>query len=181
MMPTHGLGDFRRHLLGSVTAKVLHDLECPVWTAVHAETAPQFEQIHCRRILCAVDFTERSERLLEWADWLAGKFHASLGIVHAMSEVEPSLSSSWNLGMEFQQYVSERARREIDGLQARVGTTAQVFINPGRPDVVVAGAATELTADLLVIGRRSEAGVVGDLLHSASAIVREAPCPVVSI
>jgi nucleotide-binding universal stress UspA family protein len=35
MLPTLGLGDFRRFLLGSVTAKVLHDAECPVWTGVH--------------------------------------------------------------------------------------------------------------------------------------------------
>src|ERR1700676_749757 len=34
MLPTHGLGFFRRHLLGSVTAKVLYDLNCPVWTSV---------------------------------------------------------------------------------------------------------------------------------------------------
>jgi nucleotide-binding universal stress UspA family protein len=30
MMPTHGYGPFRRLLLGSVTAKVLHDTDCPV-------------------------------------------------------------------------------------------------------------------------------------------------------
>jgi nucleotide-binding universal stress UspA family protein len=181
MMPTHGRGDFRRHLLGSVTAKVLHDLECPVWTSVHAETAPALEEIHCRRILCAVDFTERSQHVLEWAAWLAGEYQASLGIVHAMSEVDPWLSSGTNLGIEFRQYVFERARKEIEALQTDVGTAAQVFINPGTADAVVAGAATEFKADLLVIGRRSGAGIAGDLLHSASAIVREAPCPVVSI
>src|SRR5229473_314150 len=37
MMPTHGYGPFRRFLLGSVTSKVLHDAECPVWTDVHQE------------------------------------------------------------------------------------------------------------------------------------------------
>src|SRR5579862_2684132 len=35
VMPTHGYGRFRRFLLGSVTAKVLHDVSCPVWTGVH--------------------------------------------------------------------------------------------------------------------------------------------------
>ena len=33
MMPTHGLGLFRSLLVGSATAKVLHDAQCPVWTA----------------------------------------------------------------------------------------------------------------------------------------------------
>jgi len=36
MMPTHGYGRFRSALIGSVTAKVLHDAVCPVWTSAHA-------------------------------------------------------------------------------------------------------------------------------------------------
>ena len=32
VMPTHGHGAFFRFLLGSVTAKVLHESHCPVWT-----------------------------------------------------------------------------------------------------------------------------------------------------
>ena len=39
MMPTHGFGGYRRLLLGSVTAKVLHELDCPIWTDVHSEQA----------------------------------------------------------------------------------------------------------------------------------------------
>ena len=38
LMPTHGYGPFRRFILGSNTAKVLHDADCPVWTGVHLET-----------------------------------------------------------------------------------------------------------------------------------------------
>jgi nucleotide-binding universal stress UspA family protein len=40
LMPTHGLGVFRQYIIGSVTARVLHDTSCPVWTGVHRETAP---------------------------------------------------------------------------------------------------------------------------------------------
>jgi len=40
LMPTHAYGRFRRFLLESVTAKVLHDAECPVWTGVHSEDHP---------------------------------------------------------------------------------------------------------------------------------------------
>ena len=34
MMPTHGCGPLRRFLLGSVTAKVLHDVSTAVWTGL---------------------------------------------------------------------------------------------------------------------------------------------------
>jgi nucleotide-binding universal stress UspA family protein len=36
MMPSHGY-TFNQFLLGSVTAKVLHGSECPVWTGAHVE------------------------------------------------------------------------------------------------------------------------------------------------
>src|SRR5690606_2931362 len=55
MMPTQGYGAFRRFLLGSVTAKVLHDASCAVWTGVHMEDAPPLEAITIRSVLCAND------------------------------------------------------------------------------------------------------------------------------
>ncbi len=39
MMPTNGPGKFRRMLVGSVTAKVLHDVDYPIFTTAH-ESAP---------------------------------------------------------------------------------------------------------------------------------------------
>ena len=39
MMATHGHGPFRQLLLGSVTAKILHDAHVPVWTATHRRAA----------------------------------------------------------------------------------------------------------------------------------------------
>ena len=58
-MPTHGYGIFRSMLLGSVTAKVLHDAACPVWTGVHVEETPP-NSAAFERILCAVDLTDKS-------------------------------------------------------------------------------------------------------------------------
>jgi nucleotide-binding universal stress UspA family protein len=43
MMATHGCGPFRRLLLGSVTAKVLHDTDRLVWTGVHLAQGPPAE------------------------------------------------------------------------------------------------------------------------------------------
>ncbi len=71
MMPTHGWGVYRRFILGSVTAKVLHDAACPVWTCGHAEQAPAQTRLDCRKILCAVDLNSGNGRVLGWArDWL---------------------------------------------------------------------------------------------------------------
>ena len=55
MMPTHGYGKFRGLLLGSVTAKVLHDAECAVWTAAHTEDPNMGAHADCKSVLCAID------------------------------------------------------------------------------------------------------------------------------
>jgi len=61
-MPTHGYGPFRRFILGSNTAKVLHDADCPVWTGVHLEVVPALASLPFRSILCAVDLGPQSPR-----------------------------------------------------------------------------------------------------------------------
>lgn len=179
VMPTHGVGIFRRFLLGSVTAKVLHDLEGPVWTSAHLEVAPRLEDVHCRRILCALDLSERSRAILEWAAWLAGEYQASLGIVHAAG-ASPADYYGWNLAAEFAQSVSERAARRIEILQKETGTEGRrVYVFSGDPAPVVAQAAKEFNADLLVMGRHGGPGIY--LPQNAYAILRESPCPVISI
>jgi len=178
MMPTHGLGVFRRFLLGSVTAKVLYDLACPVWTSAHLETAPALEEIHCRRVLCAVDLAERSQNILEWAAWLAGEYGAALGIVHATAEL-PVAHYGWNREEEFAQSVSEHTARRIEMLLQETSTTGQLFVSSGNPAKVVAHAVRDFDADLLVMGRHSGPGTY--LHQNAYAILCDSPCPVISV
>lgn len=181
MLPTRGLGFFRRRLLGSVTAKALHDLNCPIWTSVHADAAPPLENIHCRRILYATALDPCSRSVLQWADWLAGQYGAKLGIAHATVAIDSSIAG-WSLGEEFSRHVTEQAEKRIFELQTQAGTkVSDVFIGPGNPEDVVAEAAAEFNADLLVIGRHSGSGIAGNLFQNAYAILREAPCPVISL
>jgi nucleotide-binding universal stress UspA family protein len=57
VMPTHA-GTFRRTLLGSTTAKVLNDADCPVMTTQHAETITPRPLEH-REWACAVSLQAR--------------------------------------------------------------------------------------------------------------------------
>ena len=47
--------------------------------------------------------------------------------------------------------------------------------------MVVSDVASRRKADLLVIGRGRESGLLGRLRANAYAILRESPCPVVTI
>ena len=67
MLPTHGYGRFRRFILGSVAAKVLHDARCPVWTGAHMEHVPNAEDLQFNNIVCAIDLGKQSCQALRWA------------------------------------------------------------------------------------------------------------------
>jgi len=180
MMPSHGMGFFRRLLLGSVTAKVLHDLDAPVWTGIHAEKAPPLEKISCTKILCAVDLSDRSGTVLEWGASLAREYGAELGIVHAIPSIEAAAAAQF-LDQEYVADLAGSARSAIEGLQMAAGTNATVFVESGDVSKVVRCATKEFGADLLVIGRHSRSGLAGHLTHSAYGILRESQCPVMSI
>ncbi len=93
-MPTHGYGPFRRALLGSVTAKILHDVNVPVWTAAHAPEASHRAHPKPRHILCAIDLKPESRHTLEFAIELAGDSEATVEVVYAAheGEVDPTHS-----------------------------------------------------------------------------------------
>jgi nucleotide-binding universal stress UspA family protein len=166
VMPTHGYGPFRRFILGSNTAKVLHDTDCPVWTGVHMEDAPTTPSIHIRNVLCAVDLGPQSAKTLAWAAGLAREFGARLTLVHSMP-CGPN--------------VQVAAGEELRMLQASSGADAEVLLETGEPAPAICAAADRLKADVLVIGRGSAAGVYGRLRTNAYAIIRQSPCPVVSV
>jgi nucleotide-binding universal stress UspA family protein len=179
-MPTHGLGVLRRFLIGSVTAKVLHDVACPVLTGVHMDEPPQHLPLTFSNVLCAVDLGGQSGGTLAWAAQFASDFHARLSIVHAT----PALSPGFELHFagDWKADVANLAREDVKKLQTAVGSDASgIYIQEGEPAKAVCSLAKSTGADLLVIGRGSQDGPVGRLRTNAYAIIRESPCPVVSV
>src|SRR5579872_3176335 len=61
MMPTHGRGPVRRLLLGSVTAKVLHDVSAAVWAGAGRIVDSRPHRNSYNSILCAVDLSDETE------------------------------------------------------------------------------------------------------------------------
>ena len=175
MMPTKGLGAFRRLILGSTAAKVLHDADCPVWTGVHLETAPPLDAVATRRILCAVDLQPASDGVLTWAGGMAEEYQAELALLHVL----PVPAGFMKPGQEME--LRSQIQGLIDELQSRVGSQATVQIEFGEPAKIVADVAGSSRADLLVIGRKAEPGILGRLATTAYSIIQQSPCPVVSV
>ncbi len=178
-LPTHGYGRFRRFILGSVTAKVLHDARCPVWTGVHLEQTAPGGEILLRTVLCAVDLGPESAEALAWASGLARDFQARLIVAHAYPSVEMR-PGEWG-GRDLDGELAASARQRLEKLCQQAGVSAELVLERGDAPKVVCGIARRTAADLLVIGRGSAAGVFGRLRTNAYAIIRESPCPVVSV
>jgi nucleotide-binding universal stress UspA family protein len=154
VLSTHGLGPLRRFLIGSVTAKVLHDAHCPVLTGAHLNPHPESKPVQFAKILCAIDSGPNSERALAWAVQFAADFEARLEVVHVAG----------------------------DGIPKPPGIGAADFhILEGEVAKAVCAFASASGSDLLVIGRGDQDDSAGRLRTNAYAMIGQSPCPVVSV
>ncbi|MBZ5661577.1 MAG: universal stress protein [Acidobacteriia bacterium] len=176
VMPTHGYGTFRRFLLGSVTAKVLHDSECPVWTGAHLEEEPKRE-FALRNILCAVDLGAHSRKTVESASQLASQFGARLTLAHITPVAEVYGPDGFDFGPDWKQKFASSAIQQIAKLQQEIGTKAEVVVEGGDVPKVLDQVARQTNADVLVTGRPSH----GRLRATGYSIIRESHIPVLSI
>jgi nucleotide-binding universal stress UspA family protein len=171
MMPTHGYGPFRAFLLGSVTAKVLHDSPVPVWTAPHAaDLSPTHAT--CRKILCTVDATPNSASTIEWASGYAREVGASLRLLHVIPGIEPV-----HYDRDFQELLRKGA---IERLEHFLNVDAPLSVVTGDVATAVREEALRDDSDLIVIGRGHSQERLGRLRTQSYAIIRKAPCPVLS-
>jgi nucleotide-binding universal stress UspA family protein len=127
-----------------------------------------------RRILAAVDQSAASMRAWKAARELAERFGARLDAVHC----EPPL------GPELDVYPAEYAsRREVlSDLSRRLGGAFKLRVERGWPEAVLPRLAKELRADLVVLGVTRRSGLQRAIMGSvAEAVVRDCPCPVLSV
>ncbi len=181
MMPTHGLGLYDRFVLGSVTARMLTELDCPIWTDVHSDAAPPLEAIRCRKVLCAVDLSNRSRRVLEWASFLAAEYQAELEILHAVPEEAVAVAAGQGSYRKIADSALAHTRGQLAALQISVGASGSTLVEAGDPVEIVARTAKQFGADLLVLGRHEASGFSGQLHQHFYSIVCESACPVLSI
>ena len=177
MMPTHGYGAFRSLLLGSVAAKVLHDAHCAVWTSAHAEDFAG--QTEIRSILCAIEIGPGAVELLRAANELAQSCQAKLRLVHAVvvDETRPEKY----LEADLTAALVKMSRQEIADIQQHAGTSLEVSVEAGAVSRVVRDRVKEFDADLVVSGRGKLHATFGRLRSNGYAIIRDSPCPVLSI
>ena len=177
-MPTYH-GRYRAFLIGSVPAKVLHDVECPVLTGVHRYDESLEIPDAFRNIVCALDDSPGCVPLFRWARDLSGIFGARLKSVHAIPAVD---ETSENRGeIEVRRYLLSESPKRFNDYFAPEAEQPNVDLHRGEIARVIREAALANHADLVIIGRGHAGRALGRLRTHPYSIVRNSPGPVVSV
>lgn len=172
MMPTRGLGRTRPFLIGSTTAKVLHDATCAVWTSPHlGDAAPR----PYRNILCTVDREEIPQGYLEEVTRLAACFESKLSFITAV----PSYVGGAGDEHRLRHLATEFPQAEVH--QCADPAECSVITETGSVGDVIRKAAETHSSDLVITnrGHLHEAG--GRFVSHVYEIVLESTCPVLSL
>ena len=181
MMPTRGESGFRSLLLGSVTAVVLHDAECPVWTSAHCEDGGPLP-LEYKSIVCAIDLGANTPEVLRRAAVFAAQCGAKLHVVHSVRGIDPMFeSAAANRAHAFLMATARDTYADILSQAADLELPQLEIVEQiGLAEGVVTASARH-HADLLVIGRGVMQGVLGRLRTNAHELIRKSACPVLSV
>ncbi len=176
VMPTRGLGKFRRSVLGSVTTKVLHDVMCPVLTSAHQHEPGIAPASGYRSILCAVELNQEADVVLRTAGFLARVYGASLCLVH----MEPE-SSRQQDPQSVRDSIDQALDRSLNAEAGVVRLEPKVRVLAADLTEGIRHTALEERADLVIVGRGHQKGSFSRMRSHLYSIIRESPCPVLSL
>lgn len=142
--------------------------------------------IELRRILCAVDFSAHSARALRHAERLADWYDAELRLLHTyhvlpVAPFAPEMTPAMLLTEEYRTQLKQELLR-VSECRGPLRTRLQAEVVEGAPAACIVNAAREWPADLLVLGTHGRSGLPRFILGSvAERVVRQAPCPVLTV
>lgn len=191
VMGTHGRSGPERFVLGSVSEKLVRRLPCPVMTVGHEEGRTWEAPGLVSRVLCATDFSESSDRALDFALALAESHGAEVTLFHSIeympdlgeARYRPVVPDPDPLRKEIERGAAERLKETIDARRDEfTGVEVTSRLGVGRAYKEILRAAADERADLIVIGAQGH-GLIEHLLSGSNAqhVIRKASCPVLTV
>ena len=186
---THGLTGFDRLVLGSVAEKIVRKASCPVLTvppAVEASSADGPSMF--KRILCCVEFSDTSLKVLEYGFGLAKEADAEIIIVHVIDGVPDSPDWPTTVTSAFREHLRVLESDLLKRLQGAIPEQVRQWRNPsilllrGKPYQEILGVAEQRAAQLIIMGVRTR-GAIDRLIFGSTTnhVVRSATCPVLTL
>jgi len=181
VMGTHGRRGFDRLTLGSVTEKVLRVAHCPVLAVrepsrTFVASATARAAIELRRILLCTDFSDYSNRALDYALSLVAEYNSELTLVHVLEDIPKSTRVKETVA---------KANEDLDKLipaeakkNHRIATTVRI----GRAYKEIIQLACEKDADLVIMAVRGrnvlDLAVFGSTTYR---VIQLGTCPVLAV
>jgi len=139
-----------------------------------------------KKILCPTDFSETSEKAVEYALFLATAHQAQLILLHVVDHLQgfDHYEILALTPMEIAQKMEKRANESLNDLVNRLKGSVAVekAVRNGKTSVEICEAAKAAQADLIVIGSHGRTGLSHVLIGSvAETVVRHADCPVLVV
>lgn len=181
VMGTHGRRGVQRLTLGSVTERVLRKASCPVLAVrrpAHDFVAPgsKEEPVHLRKILFCSDFSECSQRGLQYALSLAAEYRSELSLLHVL-EHSPSPQEREAENNRIIRRLEEDVPEEM-----RSCCTIKPVVRTGKPYEEIVKLAEQDQTDLVVVGVRGrnvlDLALFGSTTHR---VLQLGPCPVLAV
>jgi nucleotide-binding universal stress UspA family protein len=191
LVATHGRTGWDHLMLGSVAENVLRRARCPVLTvpppAKALADAHTPTQMTIRSVLCPMDFSAAALHAAEFAMDVANRANASVTFLHViewLAEEDPHQTSHAGTP-EFRQSLMQDTREQLDALVARqqpLERGVKTEVAAGRAHRQIARVASDMKADLIVLGAHGRGGPPLAALGSTSEqVARAALCPVLTV
>jgi nucleotide-binding universal stress UspA family protein len=188
---THGRSGLKRLMLGSVTERLMRTLPCPLMVVRSSEqglTDFADMDIRLKRILVGCDFSADSSLAFKHALSLAQQFQSVLHLAHVLEPLiyEDLLKSGIDPGAEFRKEdLGDQLKEKLISMvpeEAYNWCTPKTALLAGHPHEELTKYAAVHGFDLIVLGVRGH-GLIETLFVGSTTdrVVRQAPCPVLSV
>ena len=141
-----------------------------------------------KTILHPTDFSESSKYAMTYAISFAEEFQAKLVILHVIEEISSALYFDMLQAPPLTQLmvnIEKQAKQALDDVlppELRGKLPAEYILRKGVPFVEILNCASQVKADMIVLGTHGRTGLKHALFGSvAEKVVRKAACPVLSV
>jgi len=182
VMGTHGRRGFDRLMLGSVTERVVRTGSCPVLAVCKPSldsitSGQQRDHVHrLSRVLFCTDFSQNSERALEYALSAAAEYDAELTLLHVLEDLPDSANIEQAI---------RTATRQLDKLippERRQSREIKTTVRIGKPYQQIIQLALEAQTDLVTMAVRGRGALDLAVFGSTTyRVMQLGPCPVLAV
>ncbi|HUL16382.1 MAG TPA: universal stress protein [Terriglobales bacterium] len=175
---THGRGEMKKMLLGSVAEEIFRQASCPVLTVGPAIVAEAAKGTEFKNILFATNFGRAADRALGYALSFAQEHAAKLTLLHVVEDA--AAHTDEGLRRQRDHFIELLKEMVPEGSENWCEPEFRTTFGPATEEIL--NMAQETKADLVVMGAKTSTSFAGHApLTIAYTVAAHARCPVLTV